>query len=729
MQLFNRTPFPFAPLYGKIHPPAHSLSLIVKGSFGLVSGGSAMIAAEQDPLTGDRFREDDLEKLLLYASDFVLFKPKCDLLLSGHAHPPGKKASPKVNVGFRVGSLSKVLSVIGTQVQKPKLITSTVSDPDPFEKMEITYEKSFGGPGFDKNPVGTGASKEKDEEGKNIITLPNVHYPRKTDAELKKKYPAGFGPLPMTWPQRMARVGSYSQKWLEDRWPWFPDDFDWSFFNSAPPDQQLDTYLRGDETLQFENLHPELAEYDSRLPGLRVRCFINVSDQGEARFREVEMNLDTMSVDMDRERIFLTWRGNTEVRSEKYTEILHVLVDSEPVSSPPESIRHYQEVLAESLSLRARADIEFDEEIPEEEPVEASPSEPPAPPPEEEEMKKASKAPGVDPAKIASLAGKPGSPAPSPVKTPPPPEPSPPVPAPPSLEERVERKDDFRAEDLTRVDLSGMNLAGLVFQDTILADANLEGANLAGANLSGANLSGANLAGADLREANLELADLEGALLRGANLSKANMNAADATCADLEEADLSSLRGEGACFFQAQCSSAIFRNASMQNANLSESTLDGTDFTSADLPGASLAKAWGQDTIFEEANLEGAGFAGSVITRGRFRKIKAPGSVWEEAKLFHADFSGGKLDGAEFSSAYLQKAVFIGASLVSARFNEADLREAVMAGVNLFQGSLEKADLTSCDLRHSNLYEAEFFEATTNGTIFEGANLKMTKLA
>ena len=52
-----------------------------------------------------------------------------------------------------------------------------------------------------------------------------------------------------------------------------------------------------------------------------------------------------------------------------------------------------------------------------------------------------------------------------------------------------------------------------------------------------------------------------------------------------------------------------------------------------------------------------------------------------------------------------------------------------MAEVNLFKGSLRKVDLTEADLSRSNLYSVDFYLATTQGTLFEDANLKKTLLA
>jgi uncharacterized protein YjbI with pentapeptide repeats len=46
-----------------------------------------------------------------------------------------------------------------------------------------------------------------------------------------------------------------------------------------------------------------------------------------------------------------------------------------------------------------------------------------------------------------------------------------------------------------------------------------------------------------------------------------------------------------------------------------------------------------------------------------------------------------------------------------------------------FENSFEKADLSRCDCRQANFYGSEFLNAIVGGAQFDGANLKMTKLA
>ena len=95
-----------------------------------------------------------------------------------------------------------------------------LSVPKPFTSMPLSYERSFGGPGIDANPLGS--------------PVPNIEDPREliTSPRSKPK-PAGAFPIPPEWKSRQQRAGRYDKKWLATRWPYFPEDFDGSFFNAA----------------------------------------------------------------------------------------------------------------------------------------------------------------------------------------------------------------------------------------------------------------------------------------------------------------------------------------------------------------------------------------------------------------------------------------------------------------------------------------------------------------
>lgn len=534
------------------------------------------------------------------------------------------------------------------------------------------------------------------------------------------KSAANLGPVPMMAPERRAKLGTYDTLWHKTRWPWFPDDFDWNFFNCAPADQQLPE-LRGDETIAVEGLR-------TRLPGLWPRAFVN-----EGELREVPLRIDTLWIDAEAKRLILVWRGQREVSSQKLKDQRHLLV------APGDG--DFRAMLEEALEARKPKKVAAP--VPEPEP------EPPAPPPPEpveqpdfsalkaeadrleaEARRKFTPTP-IDPAVVEAQVNenlkrareflqKQGKPIPKGLdepfrmpnfEEPGPPEPEPelpPEPAPLTRDQVLARGGKLAGEDLTGLDLSG--------------------ANLSGADLSRAVLARANLAGSDLRKANLVKALLPDAKLAGADLSEA----------DLTGAVLSDSNAEGAKFRGAIAAQASFVGSNLASSDFDKATLAKASFREAKLAGANLAGAKAAEADLQRASAKGLRATGADFTKlkaagGDFegadlRGILADGSVWESANLAKADLTKARLAGTEFSNANLTAANLTRANARKARFVEAILRGAQLVRLNLFQGSFEKADLTGADLREANLYEAETWEANLEGVNLRGANLRMSKL-
>lgn len=341
----------------------HDLTVMVKGTFRLRTGGTAELLPAEDQLffAGDEPIDPEAPSSLRYEADAVPFKPKADLLLVGSCHAPGGKPTPQCLVKFAVGRKERTLAVIGDRVWKRGLLKHS-SEPELFLKMPLTYERSYGGPEDEENPLGVGAGMKPER-------LPNIEDPADLIKSAKKDYrPVGFGPLDRTWKLRRGKLGTYDSRWLAERWPGYPKDFDWSHFNCAPPEMQV-AYLAGDERIYLWNLHPTQGDYRCALPGLRPRCFLRTVPQEGAVLREVSLNLDTVWVDADSELLVLVWRGVTPVRSMDYEEFDLLYLVEEKLEDKLGSMMRYSSRLAR---LIATQEVELVEE--EDEPEAADPT-------------------------------------------------------------------------------------------------------------------------------------------------------------------------------------------------------------------------------------------------------------------------------------------------------------------------------------------------------------------
>ena len=335
------TALQFGPKITCREPGQLEVTLFARGTWQLRPDGS--LTQIEDPvaqgfMSGDVWpdTDPDREGPVEYASDFADFKPRADLLLTGTAYAPGGKPTTVVDVGFTVGAWSKSLMAIGARAWKKGLLFgASMSDPEPFVSMPLTWENAFGGEGYRANPVGKGIKRER---------LPTVERPRQlVGSSSDKPLPASFAPISPLWFERTRKRGKkYGKAYQKTRAPWYSEDFDWSFFNAAPDDQQLEGYLRGDEPVVFSNLHPEASLIETRLPGVRPRAFLKHTD---GRFVEVPLVLDTLYADMDAMKVYLTWRGLSPVESEEFEDIACGLLVEEALADAPQSVAHYRKVL------------------------------------------------------------------------------------------------------------------------------------------------------------------------------------------------------------------------------------------------------------------------------------------------------------------------------------------------------------------------------------------------
>ena len=191
------------------------------------------------------------------ALDLAMPKPKGEVLLSARFFAPNSNPVLGGTVRFELGGIQKTLNVFGDRFWKrSRTGILEISDPVPMDVMDISYDNAFGGQEFERNPLGKGFKPVVLETGERVHPLPNIEDPGDLVLSPKdKRDPACFGPLDLTWPQRFSKVGTYDKKWLNERFPGFAEDFDPTFFNTAPEDQQMQGFFKGDEEFICENMH------------------------------------------------------------------------------------------------------------------------------------------------------------------------------------------------------------------------------------------------------------------------------------------------------------------------------------------------------------------------------------------------------------------------------------------------------------------------------------------
>lgn len=281
---------------------------------------------------------------MLYGSDMVRFKPRCDVLFDAQAHAPDGQPFRELCVAWQVGPLRKGLRVYGPRHWRKRLGMFALSEAEPVTQMPLHFGMAFGGTRAYKkgsgekaqvlaeallaNPAGLGwFGKETIDEadGKPAPCLEALDQPvRKPGGN---QAPAALSAIARHWEPRPALAGTYDEAWARDVFPFLPDDFDEQFNQCAPADQQM-PYPAGGEQVILTNMQAGRPYVRFKLPRLdNVTVRILRSDYTS---EEPVAVADTLYFEPDRNRFSVVWRASVPIRR-RLQEFLTVAVG--PVST------------------------------------------------------------------------------------------------------------------------------------------------------------------------------------------------------------------------------------------------------------------------------------------------------------------------------------------------------------------------------------------------------------
>jgi len=295
----------------------------VKATFAFPQPGQEpRLTEEQAPLVeADVFTGEPAFSAPLYESDYAHRKPKCDVLLNGSAYAPSGRPAERITVGLQVGSMNKSFEVVGNRVWQAGALYIAVSKPEPFAVMPISYNNAWGGVDksqedpskhhyYPSNHAGVGYHEYTSGKYMDGRPLPNTEEKGSKISNPKGKYrPMAFGPVGRAWQPRPKYAGTYDEKWLDEQAPFWPDDFDYRYFQAAPEDQQI-PYLSGGEEVVLSNLTPEgMTRF--RLPKMKMPVVV-VPVSG--REQQLTTDIDTLLIEPDKRRFMMTWRASLPMK-------------------------------------------------------------------------------------------------------------------------------------------------------------------------------------------------------------------------------------------------------------------------------------------------------------------------------------------------------------------------------------------------------------------------------
>ncbi len=320
-----------------------TLAVLLKRTYQIIPSGKC-VRAETDHqlLGGDKHYGDPMNSTVRFESDFVPYKLATDVVFDGCAYSPPGRPQRELLASLEVGRTRKVVKVIGDRVSRYRPAADPVfSDPAPFQKMELRYERAYGGVDvytnsicqyvYPRNHLGKGFAIGNSKQAVDGLELPNIEDPSdlltparlcvgKMDDWPRQPSPAGFGWYSNFWQPRVGWAGilpgdkpteemlraAYA-KLLE---PPFRAIYeanplpvvDFRFFNGASPGLSF-PYLRGDETLRLTNLTPN-GNFSFQLPDDRPLLTLDLGDGPQ----EQPVALHTVQIRSDEGMVDLVWR-------------------------------------------------------------------------------------------------------------------------------------------------------------------------------------------------------------------------------------------------------------------------------------------------------------------------------------------------------------------------------------------------------------------------------------
>lgn len=768
MKLLKQTPFEVGWFTWHWRPGRPARTVVVKATFELGFDAPCTLADPQEPLRGEAYHDDDPEQSLRIDTDLAPFKPHGECFVLGSFHAPSGVPVQRSQVAFQIGSVTKSIAVVGDRTWG----TFGPSEPQPFTTMPLRWERAFGGPSHADNPLGRGIGTSR-VDGRDVPSLPNLEDPLALlEGKGDRPRPVCSAPVPRTFASRLALAGTYDERWRKERYPHFPEDLSFRYFDAAPTDQQIAGYWRGNEEIALLNLVRDAPRVRTGLPGFWPRCLL-VPQSNAAYALELELRLDTITVDAEARKVLCVWRAPQELAADPREQSSHLFVTHDVPGAWRSVDRLRADAAAELAAVAARAE-EGAAEAPA---LDGGGADEPLPLFKTvigTELKWA----GVDQAltmavdstpvevlqEMAGLLRQHGAnldevggwlskSLPSIFDVPPP----------RPLDERELRAIEERVlaeESARRTTADGAALRRRV------QEAVMRGESCAEWDLSGVDLSRLRLSGGDFRRAVFKKANLAGtifgdtifdeAIFEEAELSDASFHAASFVGAQLHFCRLERTHFGDSVLDHASITDSFLRDARfsrsfVRRAELHGSHLERTTFDDSDLGGADFSGARLDDALFARTSMVDAwlidgvsaqrirldrcdvgllrAFGGADLTESRFAACHGAGARFHGANLEGSDLSFSDLARSDFSGAALRRAKLMGCRLRHARFDGAMLEGASLIRSDLFQARLEGTDLTNADLRGANLFQAELLDATLAGTRLELANLDGTRLA
>ncbi|MCG8636187.1 MAG: DUF2169 domain-containing protein [Desulfobacterales bacterium] len=543
--------------------------------------------------------------------------------------------------------------------------------------------------------------------------------------------PPGFGMIDITSGLRQKKSGTYDDNWLENAYPGFPDDIDWTVFNAAPETQWDKGFFNGDEGYEIKGMHPRHPTLSGCLPKIRTRVFIRQEEENRENFREIATGLDTVWFFPEIETGILIFRGRAGIKDSDALDIQSLLVAYENIGDEKRSAAYYRDIHDKRTDVKQAAAHVFNES-------QLSPEKSGAQKALEAREKKRAEQKALEnkqkavEAAVAAFTETTGMALPDTFEMP--------AAVPDAvgiIPEKALERGDFDLSEIIEKARKEADKHMKEGRDKFKAAESKEKSLLAHfpaepslppeAKMSQlketAYRNALNQAddqqrmirqyspkplfpGESLpREVKIYLRDLVALSVKNGETLKAR----DFAGADLSNMDFSGMDMTGVMLEKTDLSGARFVGTDLTDAVLNAATLDQADFSGAVLKGANLCNARGRETVFT-----GCDFTAAFLDKACFEKAGFSKAVFNQVNGVNLELTGSTCPACSFSGS-----LFIDARLEKTVFDGSGFERCIITNSQAEFSSFRDAKLTRCAL----------VNIEADGTDFSGASMKTVQFA
>ncbi len=292
--------------------------LFVKATFRLTQEGRLLPLLKQPPFAiNDIYEGKDDVTALAQASEIIAYKPGTDVVVTGHAKPPGGIPVEQWLAHIDVGSVDKTVMLTGPRHWRYHPLGGwKLSNIEPASSVRLSYGLAYGGASDSRrevpadiywpNPFGRGyLGRDRPDTHRNypaaqIVPLSQVMLEWGRDIES-----VGLSFVDGQQQARLQFAGTYDENWKKNVAPNIPLDMKMEFWNTVPQDQVARPSLRGGERVRTHGLFPTpdgMLAFE--LPRYNVFA---VPIRGNLKDSSTPMHLDTVHLDVDKQHVTIRW--------------------------------------------------------------------------------------------------------------------------------------------------------------------------------------------------------------------------------------------------------------------------------------------------------------------------------------------------------------------------------------------------------------------------------------